>query len=129
MAQRDVEIDFMSRAYKNLTEQISEKLFFNAALGNVLSLFTHNAHRQHGRSCACVGNDKYRKKVGACAYAPLAVSCDSPWWWEERKQDEGWERFYARVELWEKEAPYKNKDGVNEQVKQVSGQLLITMPL
>lgn len=62
MAQRDVEIDFMSRAYKNLTEQISEKLFFNAALGNVLSLFTHNAHRQHGRSCACVGNDKYRKR-------------------------------------------------------------------
>lgn len=41
---RDVEIDFMSSAYKNLTEQIFEKPFFKAALGNVLSLFAHNAH-------------------------------------------------------------------------------------
>lgn len=37
------------------------KNMFNATLGNILSLFTHNAHRQRGHSCACVGTDKYRK--------------------------------------------------------------------
>lgn len=41
----NVEIDFMSGAYKNATELNFEKPLFKATLGNLLSLFAHNAHR------------------------------------------------------------------------------------
>lgn len=55
MAQRDVEIDFMSYAYKVLMKQISEKLFF---LMLHWEIFYHYLPTmligRHGRSCACV---------------------------------------------------------------------------